>query len=166
MKFTKSILMGTGSVVLAGLILTLLMPKAANAIAATAVQVMNTSTNPVPVQSLLPGKPFIQTCTNFTTSSNCALSPPVPAGYTFAVQHSNAVSLGGPAGVQPIYWFFTTQGQPVYEVQLLQQSASGPAVNDSPVAWYADAASSPHFFLYNGTAATIIATLTGYLTPE
>lgn len=48
MKFAKSILMGTGSLVLAGLLLTLLVPKAAHAIAATLVQVANTSANPIP----------------------------------------------------------------------------------------------------------------------
>jgi hypothetical protein len=46
MKFAKSILTGTGAVVLAGLILALLAPKAAHGIAATAVQVMNTSAAP------------------------------------------------------------------------------------------------------------------------
>ena len=49
MKFAKFILTGAGAIVLAGLILTLLAPKAAHAIAATAIQVMNTSTSPVPV---------------------------------------------------------------------------------------------------------------------
>jgi hypothetical protein len=52
MKFAKSILVGTGAVVLAGLILTMLVPKAARAVAATAVQVMNTSANPVPGQNV------------------------------------------------------------------------------------------------------------------
>jgi hypothetical protein len=47
MKFTKSALMGVGGVLLAGLILTLIAPKAAHAIAATAVQVTNTTGNPV-----------------------------------------------------------------------------------------------------------------------
>ena len=36
MKFAKSFLMGTGAVVLAGLVLTLVAPKAAYAIVATA----------------------------------------------------------------------------------------------------------------------------------
>jgi hypothetical protein len=47
MKFLKSLLMGTGAVVLAGSVLALLLPKAVHAIAATAVQVVNTSSNPV-----------------------------------------------------------------------------------------------------------------------
>ena len=50
MKFAKSILIGTGSLVLAGLILVLLAPRAAHAVAATAVQVMNTSAAPVITQ--------------------------------------------------------------------------------------------------------------------
>jgi hypothetical protein len=51
MKFAKSIVTGTGAVVLAGLILALLAPKAAHAIVATAVQVTNTSANPAITQS-------------------------------------------------------------------------------------------------------------------
>ena len=46
MKFVKSLLMGTGAVVLAGSVLALLVPKAVHAIAATAVQVVNTSASP------------------------------------------------------------------------------------------------------------------------
>jgi hypothetical protein len=46
MKFLKSLLMGTGGVVLAGLVLALLAPKAVHAIVATAVQVVNTSASP------------------------------------------------------------------------------------------------------------------------
>lgn len=50
MKFAKSILTGTGSVLLTGLVLALLVPKAAHAIAATAVQIMNTSAAPAITQ--------------------------------------------------------------------------------------------------------------------
>ncbi len=46
MKFLKSLLMGTGGVVLAGIVLALLAPKAVHAVVATAVQVVNTSANP------------------------------------------------------------------------------------------------------------------------
>ncbi len=46
MKFLKSLLTGTGAVVLAGLVLALLAPKAVHAVVATAVQVVNTSANP------------------------------------------------------------------------------------------------------------------------
>lgn len=47
MKFLRSLLMGTGGVVLAGMALALLAPKAVHAIAATAVQVVNTPASPV-----------------------------------------------------------------------------------------------------------------------
>ena len=46
MRFVKSIVTGAGAVVLAGLVLALLVPRAAHAVAATAVQVMNTSAAP------------------------------------------------------------------------------------------------------------------------
>jgi len=46
MKFLKSLLMGTGAVVLAGLVLALLAPQAVHAVVATAVQVANTSASP------------------------------------------------------------------------------------------------------------------------
>lgn len=46
MKFLKSLLMGTGAVVLAGLVLALLAPQAVHAVVATAVQVVNTNANP------------------------------------------------------------------------------------------------------------------------
>jgi hypothetical protein len=45
-KLLKSLLMGTGGVVLAGFMLALLAPKAVHAVVATAVQVVNTSANP------------------------------------------------------------------------------------------------------------------------
>jgi hypothetical protein len=46
MKFLKSLLMGTGCVVLAGLVLALLAPRAVHAVVATAVQIVNTSASP------------------------------------------------------------------------------------------------------------------------
>lgn len=46
MKFLKSLLMGTGGVLLAGMVLALLAPRAVHAVIATAVQVVNTSASP------------------------------------------------------------------------------------------------------------------------
>jgi hypothetical protein len=67
MNFAKSILTGTGAVVLVGSILALLAPKAAHAIAATAVQVTNTAANPVIVQDVDSGgrQPFAVTAGTF-----------------------------------------------------------------------------------------------------
>ena len=58
MKFAKNALMGAGCVLLAGLTLTLFAPKAAHALAATLVDVTNTTANPVPTAPAVPGTPF------------------------------------------------------------------------------------------------------------
>ena len=57
MKFVKSLLMGTGGVALAGLLLSLLAPKAAHGLVAALVQVANTSSAPA-IASLIddPGR--------------------------------------------------------------------------------------------------------------
>jgi hypothetical protein len=47
MKNAKSILIGTGGFVLAGLILTMLVPRAAHGLAATLVEITNTAASPV-----------------------------------------------------------------------------------------------------------------------
>ena len=58
MKFARKTWMGVGGVVLAALILPLLAPKTVHAIAATLVQVTNTTSNPVPTAPAVPGTPF------------------------------------------------------------------------------------------------------------
>jgi len=88
MKFTKSILTGTGAVVLAGLILALLAPRAARAIAATAVQVMNTTATPVPTQGIMPGSIYKMSCrVDEPFYESCALTPTIPSGYVFHATH-------------------------------------------------------------------------------
>jgi hypothetical protein len=52
MKFAKSFLMGTGAVVMAALALTLVVPKAAHAVAVAAVEVVNTVARPVVSQDV------------------------------------------------------------------------------------------------------------------
>ena len=108
MKFAKSFLTGSGALVLAGLILTLLVPRAAHAIAATLVQVVNTNADPVPTQGILPGAAFSQQCSGIGITS-CYLSPPVPAGYQF---HSTFQSVHGQLGSQAaeVLWNYTTAG--------------------------------------------------------
>jgi hypothetical protein len=48
MRFVKSLMMGIGAATLAGVILTVTMPKAVQAATAALVQVTNTSANQVP----------------------------------------------------------------------------------------------------------------------
>lgn len=86
MKFAKSILMGTGSLVLAGLILTLLVPKAAHAIAATAVQVMNTIASPVPNQNVdEPGRHPFGLLGSSNSGGNSTVFT-VPAGQRYVIE--------------------------------------------------------------------------------
>lgn len=85
MKFAKSILTGTGAVVLAGLILTLLAPKAVHAVVATAVSVVNTSATPVPVSSINePGRIPYQ-----AHATNAACLGMIACTYTFAIVPNN-----------------------------------------------------------------------------
>ena len=92
MKFAKSLLMGTGSVALAGLLFSLLAPKAAHGLVAALVQVANTSSAPA-IASLIddPGRvPFKAGYANSSCSANpaCQFSStlPVPAGHRVVIQ--------------------------------------------------------------------------------
>ena len=95
MKYAKSILMGIGSVVLAGLIMTLLVPKAVHAVVATAVQVMNTSATPVPNKDVdEPARTaYTATCQSTANTSACATN--TPPGKIFVIETISAVVAGG-----------------------------------------------------------------------
>lgn len=58
MKFTRWIVMGSGSVILVLLSVVLINPKTVHALAAALVQITNTDSNPVPTTTAVPGKPF------------------------------------------------------------------------------------------------------------
>lgn len=167
MRLTKSTLMGTGSLVLAGVILSLLTPQAVHAIAATAVLVENTTATPVPVQSVMPGKPFHQFC-QAVASASCDLGPPVPAGYTFVAQFANAYTItnNSAQGNALVNWAVQTQGAGV-GYQVISNSVLGnTTIYAAPVTWYIDGGSSPTAITNNDHCciSTTIFSLTGYLT--
>jgi hypothetical protein len=91
--------MGTGFVVLAALVLTLLAPRAARAIAATAVKVENTRSAPVPNQDvdIAARHPYTAECFTNSPSSEggqfgCNPAPAPPAsGFETVIQN---VSVG------------------------------------------------------------------------
>jgi hypothetical protein len=58
MRFAKNILMAAGALVLALMLLSVMAPKAVHAVAATMVQVVNTTSQPIPSQDIsrLPSK--------------------------------------------------------------------------------------------------------------
>ena len=110
MKFVKSTLTVTGAVILAGCILAMVAPKAAKAIVATAVQVVNTTAAPVPNKDVdQPGRhAFVQSCAQPINSNHCSMQPPVPAGSVFVVQTISADQLDNDATPAVLYYSTTT----------------------------------------------------------
>jgi hypothetical protein len=177
MKFAKSFLMGTGAVVLAGLVLTLVAPKAAHAIAATAVQVENTRSSPVPNQDVdIPARHvFTATCSS-TGLASCELFPfSVPANNEFVIQNvSMSYYSGGSTGLPASAFLDVVQGGQADGIsfpilQQMNQSASSQnlAVNQQ-VTLYADPGINDNVCgMVSGTAfssgASFSCTVTGYL---
>jgi hypothetical protein len=176
MKFAKSILMGTGGVVLAGLILTLLAPKAAHAIVATAVSVVNTSSNPVPVSSIDgPGRvPFIESGSfecNLLAYCLSAFTTPVPAGHRVVITYMsgsmNFVSTPTYAAVALNTTLNSTIIGPVeFNVPVINP-AGVLTIFGAPVTYYFDAGQIPSVdaFSYNGifrNGLGLQVTLVGY----
>ncbi len=114
MKFAKSRWVGPGSLVMAALIVVLLAPRAAHAIAATAVQVMNTTTAPVPTRDVdAAGRNvFIQSCNVRDGLGDCALSPVVPAGSIFVIQQVSYRTETNGAAAQTVI-FNSAYGDPL-----------------------------------------------------
>jgi hypothetical protein len=173
MKFLKSTLMGAGGVLLAGLTLTLLAPKAAHAIAATAVQVENTSANPAVTQGILPGQPFVQMCEfggGATPTPGCNLTPPVPSGFIFhATQQSVLVGLFVFQPSTPVSWFYPSNGTQVslneYPQGGTNASLGGQLANVTNHDWYIDAGGQAGCGAFSVTGpGQITCAVTGYLT--
>jgi hypothetical protein len=167
MKFAKSILAGTGAVVLAGLILALLAPKAAHAIAATAVQVENTTATPVPTQGMLPGIPFTQTCHVSGAATYCILDPASPPGATFhATMQSTLLEFSSiPSNPPTIQYTFQTNGITINAIDNLVKSGSSSAffLLTTDHDFYVDAGQES-ICVTAGGSSSISCTLTGYLT--
>jgi hypothetical protein len=175
MKFAKSILTGTGAVVLAGLILALLAPRAAHAIAATAVQVENTRSTPVPNQDvdIAARHPYTAQCVMDTVSGfspTCYPSPAPPAiGFETVIQSVNmrVAQLGIP-NAQPTYMelnYFTANNSFQNFVPFtLQSPTSGYWVGSQLTAIYLDPGSSLlcQAYIPSGAAVELVCTVTGY----
>jgi hypothetical protein len=113
MKFVKSLLMGTGSVVLAGLVLTLVAPKAVHSAVATLVQVANTTAAPAITQDTSNQASQIITlfceysnfpqevCAQVAANSviNLASQYYVPAGQNLVI---TSIDFNGPTGATQI----------------------------------------------------------------
>jgi hypothetical protein len=96
MRFANNLLMAVGAVVLAAILLSVMAPKAVHAVTATMVEVVNTTTEPVPTADV--NKSVAHNVNVFCNSSTglCLLVPPsgivdkskswtVPSGMNFVV---------------------------------------------------------------------------------
>jgi hypothetical protein len=169
MKNVKSILVGTGSFVLAGLILNLFGPKVAHAVTAAAVIVMNTSANPVP--SLDAEKnariPYQSTGTVLCTTACVGGTTPVPTGYRLVAQSVSFTATSLTSAFASAYVEGLSDSSGLFNLPL-----AGVVVNENlisipaqPVIAYYDAGDEPSI-LVGGLAGPIgegRLTIVGYL---
>ena len=127
MKNAKPILMGAFSVVLAGIVLAMFGPRAAHAITATLVQVVNTSANPIPNRdqdnpALQPFQFLAQPDTRGTGQNQVETDFNVPAGKRLVIEYVSAGIAAGTgqvavetiAGGNLAAWYFLAQPSPVF----------------------------------------------------
>jgi hypothetical protein len=173
MKFTKWIVMGSGSVMLALLCVVLISPKAAHALAAALVQVTNTRSNPVPTQDvdIAARHPFTASCNIFGNGGAFVVCSPTPAppttGFETVIQNVNMALNQDTGTVQPFVTdidYSTAGANYQFYVPLIAQGA-GEWVGNQPAAIYLD----PSAFnplqcatLFNNGSATMTCTVTGY----
>jgi hypothetical protein len=175
MKFVKSFLMGTGAVVLAGLVLMLAAPKAAHAIAAALVQVTNTRSNPVPTQDvdIAARHPFTASCNVFGSGGafvNCAPTPAPPTtGFETVIQSVSILVNQDTGNAQPVetVFNFSTNGSNFYQQWIPYfPQGTGLWVAHQLTAIYVDPSSFNPLqcsTLFNtGSTATLFCTVTGY----
>jgi hypothetical protein len=171
MKFSKPAMKVAGGLLLSVFALALVAPKTVHALAATLVQVTNTSTNPVVNQDVdSPGRsPYYQTVGCYSSSTNqCTASfTTVPANKRLVVQFI-ASSIDTPTALQTGEFF---ANGPAFIPILYTQQASDPAGNkiyiaDQPMLYYFEAGQSPYFVMNaasaNFTFMSGSVTLTGY----
>ena len=106
MKFAKTFFVGIGGFAVAAVLLTMIAPKAAHAVVATLVQVVNTPANPVPNQDVdQRGRNSYQAylpCLTTAANNVCTiLFPAVPSGKRLVVEHVSA-SIGIPSASDPL----------------------------------------------------------------
>jgi hypothetical protein len=163
-KFLKSLLMGTGGVVLAGLVLAVIAPKAAHAIAATAVQVVNTSSSPVPNLDVERNArvPY-QSSVGGGCTTPCTLSfAAVPAGYRLVAQYFSAYAQS-PGNSTPVE-FRLGGGTPTFLGPVVNEGFTYDTVINQPMTAYFDAG-TPTAFVSGGSGwfGAAFGVLVGYL---
>ena len=166
-----------GAAALAAGALILATPRAAHAIAATLVQVTNTTADPVPNKDVdNPARhPFAAACTNQGNGNDgpvtCSPAPGPPAGAETVIQSVSIIVARGASTAIPIetFYSFVTGGQSYqsYIPFVTQQSASnaGAWVGNQVATIYEDPSSAQLCSVVQSDLATqfqISCTVTGY----
>jgi hypothetical protein len=168
MKVAKTLLCGLGGLTCAAFALNMIFPKAAHALTATLVQVVNTRSSPVPNQDVdQPARnPYQSGCTYNITAygpAYCSLQP-VPANMELVVQD---ISFRVPGGVPQEGRFTTTAGGALQSSFIpLTQQAPSLYVGNVPMVQYADPLTYPQCYVEPNVVTspvTLQCTVTGYL---
>jgi hypothetical protein len=166
-------LVGIGGITLAAVLLSLVVPKAAHALVAALVQVVNTTANPVIVSNMNdPGRIPYESEQSGTPAlcnvGSCKIVfPAVPANHRLVIDHITGVVGSGAPANSPLLvnggCNFGCTGSNFFIVQ----SAPSPFsdfVFDVPVHLYYDATVAPVMFLSsNANLANATMTLSGYV---
>jgi hypothetical protein len=171
MKLARRILMALGSIALA-FVLVMSSPKAAHAVVAALVEVVNTAANPVIVSNINdPGRvPYLSELFG-TTRANCSFGecllnfPVVPSGHRLVVEHVSMI-LQANTGAVPAQVFITNSATYMQFFATVQDK-SNTIVLDQPVLFYFDAGDEPQVgtsaSVDTATAFPVNVTLAGYL---
>ena len=170
-KLPKTLVYGAAALT-AG-VLFLAAPRAAHAIAATLVEVMNTRATPVPNQDvdIAARHPYTATCTIFAAGGAFATCQPTPAppttGFETVIQSVNMWLNQDTGTVQPIETLlgFNAGGATYQNYVPFVQQGPGVWVGSQPAAIYLDPSPINPLqcaALYNNGSATMSCTVTGY----
>jgi|SRR5580658_3354639 hypothetical protein len=167
MKFVKRLFMGIGGLAAAAALLAVVAPKAAHAVTATLVEVVNTRSTPVPNQDVdAPARhPYQASCyTSGTTPEGISCQMPAVPPNTELVVQNVSMALYNQAPIYPA--LFTTQVGPAVtgNFLLLSQQASISYVASQPLIQYSDPGTTPvcSNSMYPNPNAVLACTITGY----
>jgi len=107
--------MGVGALALAAMILNFVAPKAAHAIVATAVQVINTSATPVMTRDVDAAGPNAYILNCGSDGSTCATAT-VPVGHTFVLDSISIYGQVGGSYAPPVYAVISLTGPSGYGI--------------------------------------------------
>jgi hypothetical protein len=175
MRFTKHLLMVVGAVVLAAILLSVMAPKAVHAVTATMVQVVNTTSSPVPSEDIyrLPARNIQLVCN--ASVNNCAIaeqngtfdaSTPwkVPSGMDFIITDIEITTDGTGSTIQTVFnleWTPTGGKLTGFGWQVLNNGVTAEYQFTNGIVLLTGSTPTPVF-----GASVNFTTIRGYLTPN